>query len=136
MAINRSRPADSKGDSLTPHPQKLTVGDVKTSPAAPEDPEQPKYQQLDRVEARLREDQVAKLNELTKRVSKARTERSERITNNTLIRIAVDLLVKYEHGLVGNTEDDLRKAVLAAGDQAANAANKSGANRGKRGGKS
>ncbi|MFG2395203.1 hypothetical protein ACGFYF_41055 [Streptomyces lavendulae] len=71
-----------------------------------------KWTTLERKEVRLRADQLTDLTELRRRISAQRTDKSEIITDNTLIRIAVDLLLTQAVGrLKGNTEDELRKSL-------------------------
>lgn len=72
----------------------------------------PRYLTLTRTEARLREDQVAALAALRRRVAANRTDKSERITDNTLIRLAVDWLLQNGHLIEGDTEDEMRRALL------------------------
>ncbi|MFJ9662837.1 hypothetical protein ACIRPR_33420 [Streptomyces griseoflavus] len=72
----------------------------------------PRYQTFIRSEARLRDDQVAALAALRRRVSADRTDKAERITDNTLIRIAVDLLLRHGHQISGNTEAEMRRSLL------------------------
>jgi hypothetical protein len=64
-----------------------------------------------RLDARLRPDQVAALGELRRRVTAGRVDRAERITDNTLLRVAVDLLLAHADRLGGDTEDALRESV-------------------------
>lgn len=76
-----------------------------------------RYDQLERKEARLREDQVEELNRLARQLAKQARKRRpsgarpERITDNTLIRVAVDLLLSQSGRLRGTTEIELRKSV-------------------------
>jgi hypothetical protein len=72
----------------------------------------PKWTTLERKEARLRIDQLTDLTTLRKHVSAHRRDRSEIITDNTLIRVAVDLLMAHAHRLHGDTEEDLLNSVL------------------------
>lgn len=67
----------------------------------------PKYLQLERKEVRLRLDQMDSLTALIRRLNKLRKGRGERLTENTLIRIAVDLLLENSSQLQGTTEDEL-----------------------------
>lgn len=68
----------------------------------------PRYLQLVRKESRLRMDQVDALAVLTRQLGRRRTRRGgERLTDNTLIRVAVDLLLERADQLSGNTEDEL-----------------------------
>jgi hypothetical protein len=68
----------------------------------------PRYLQLVRKESRLRMDQIDALAVLTRQLGRRRTRRGgERLTDNTLIRVAVDLLLERAGQLSGNTEDEL-----------------------------
>jgi hypothetical protein len=69
------------------------------------------YTELVRKELRLHADQADELTVLATKVQRARKEKGERITDNTLIRVAVDLLLKRQKELVGSTEDELRVAL-------------------------
>ncbi len=73
--------------------------------------EVPKYLTLVRKEARLREDQLDNLTRLTRALNRKRKGTGERITENTLIRIAVDLLLNKSDELKGFTEQELRESV-------------------------
>ena len=70
----------------------------------------PKYLSFARKDTRLHEAQLDELAALTRKLNRRR-KGGERITDNTLIRIAVDLLLKHADELQGNTEDKLRKSV-------------------------
>lgn len=92
----------------------------------------PKWVTLERKEARLRADQLSDLAELRRHVSARRRDRSEIITDNTLIRVAVDLLLRgHAHRLRGDTEEDLLHSVLPKrrGAQAQEEAGQEGAGR-------
>lgn len=52
------------------------------------------------------------LADLARDVMDARTQKAERITENTLIRIAVDLLIAHPELLHGNTEQEIREGAL------------------------
>lgn len=72
----------------------------------------PKYQQLRRRESRVHHDQADALTLLTRRLNKARrqpdgTTVGERITDNTLLRVAIDLLLARSDDLRGTTEAEL-----------------------------
>ncbi|MEL6439141.1 MAG: hypothetical protein AAFQ80_07820 [Cyanobacteria bacterium J06621_8] len=72
----------------------------------------PNYQTFERKEARLRPDQIDQLTALERTLNRQRKGRSkERITSNTLIRIAVDLLLSRSNLLQGSTEAELSKSV-------------------------
>lgn len=73
--------------------------------------EVPKYLTLARKEARLREDQLDSLTSLARSLNRKRKSSGERITENTLIRVAVDLLMNQSAELKGATEQELRASV-------------------------
>lgn len=70
-----------------------------------------RYLSLERKEARLRTDQYAKLTEEARRLNRVKVAGGERITENTLIRVAIDLLFERANELTGSTEAELRKSV-------------------------
>ncbi|MFI5987102.1 chromosome segregation ATPase [Streptomyces sp. NPDC051555] len=61
----------------------------------------------------MRDDQYSELTSLARELMKARTRKSERITENTLIRVGIDLLVAHPELLAGDTEEELRVNALA-----------------------
>ena len=71
----------------------------------------PRYLQLERKELRIRVDQADELARLTRRINRSRQGAGERITDNTLIRVAVDLLLERSAHIAGTTEDELRKSL-------------------------
>jgi hypothetical protein len=85
--------------------QNTEVSDSNTS-------EVPKYLTLVRKEARLREDQLQDLTNLTRSLNRKRKGSGERITENTLIRIAVDLLMNQSDELKGTTEQELLASIV------------------------
>ena len=66
---------------------------------------------LVRKEARLRSDQLDSLTSLTRSLNRKRKGSGERITENTLIRVAVDLLMNQKSELDGTTEQELGASV-------------------------
>ncbi len=73
----------------------------------------PRYLQLERKEARLRTDQIDDLNTLTRQLNRQKRGKpsEERLTDNTLIRVAIDLLLQQKNSLKGTTEDELRDSL-------------------------
>jgi hypothetical protein len=75
----------------------------------------PKYLTLVRREARVHDYQAARLTELTRALNdrrrRGRSTVGERITDNTLVRVAIDLLLTRADDLAGVTEDDLRASL-------------------------
>ena len=69
--------------------------------------ELPKYLRLERKEVRLRIDQLDALSSLTRQLNRARRGKGERLTENTLIRVAINLLLENADQLQGITEDEL-----------------------------
>lgn len=76
--------------------------------------QQPRWTTLERKEARLRADQVGALSALRRRITDARQERHEIITDNTLICVAVDFLLHHGDSLGGDTEEALLRSVATA----------------------
>ncbi len=72
--------------------------------------ELPKYLTLIRKECRFRDDQIDRLTAIARQLNRRR-KGGERITENTLIRIAVDLLLSQEEKLSGVTELELLESV-------------------------
>lgn len=70
-----------------------------------------RYDQLERKEARLRPDQYTRLSSISRNLNRVRAGTGERITENTLIRVAIDLLLQRESQLAGATEADLRQSM-------------------------
>jgi hypothetical protein len=70
-----------------------------------------RYDELERKETRLRADQYGQLSDLSRSLNRLRAGNGERITENTLIRVAIDLLLSRETDLAGTTEIELRKSV-------------------------
>lgn len=73
----------------------------------------PKWKGLERKELRLRADQLDELARLRRTLNRQRAGDGERITENTLIRVAVDVLLARSGRLRGTTEDELRKSVTS-----------------------
>lgn len=73
-----------------------------------------KFARLTRKDTRIRADQDAALAALGKSLMRRRSVKAERITENTLIRVAIDLLLAHADELRGSTEDELRDSVTAA----------------------
>lgn len=70
------------------------------------------WSEYDRLEARLREDQVVQLDALVRRLNKQRSGPGERITKNTLLRVATDLLLAQGEAVTGGTEAEIRASVI------------------------
>jgi hypothetical protein len=97
------------GDLIKEETQRPEV-ELETVEPKSEQEELPKYLTLIRKETRLREDQLEKLTVLTRKLNRQRRG-GERITENTLIRVAIDLLLEQSEELKGSTESELREAL-------------------------
>jgi hypothetical protein len=71
----------------------------------------PRYLRLTRKEVRFREDQLDALDRVVRRLVRARRGGGERITENTLVRVAVDLLLERADALSGGTEAELLRSL-------------------------
>lgn len=81
--------------------------------AAPrrDEPPAPSYLRFVRKDTRLREDQLEALTSHARRLTRARRLAGGRITENTLIRIAVDLLLDRIERASGHDEPALLRSV-------------------------
>lgn len=74
--------------------------------------EVPKWKQLERKDCLLWPRQLDDLTALQRQLKSARCgSRGERITENTLVRVAIDLLMANAGQLQGSTEDELRQSL-------------------------
>lgn len=71
----------------------------------------PPYLRFERKEARLRADQLTGLTLRARQLNKTKDRDADRITDNTLIRVAVDLLLSRADQLSGGDEDALRRSL-------------------------
>jgi len=113
-AAPTTKPAASKKNATKAASRK--VQNSKTSKTAETvlagEGSSPKYASLVPKEARLREDQIAALNDLARTLGRNRSDKTERITSNTLIRIAIDHLLANKGDMAGETEEQLRANYL------------------------
>ena len=66
-----------------------------------------------RKETRLRQDQQNQLTLEARRLNRAKKSRAARITENSLIRVAVDLLLARIGDAAGDDEDAIRKSLTS-----------------------
>lgn len=108
---------DSTSEDTAVEEQATTAADAGEAPVAetpaPEQPAAvtPRFEDFVRKEARVREDQNEDLGRHARRLQRQRTAPGERITDNTLIRVAVDLLMTRVDELEGSTEAELRRSL-------------------------
>jgi len=113
VAHEESRPEDGGGDTVPPSSAKGSAGG---SAAAPElgrsGLARPKYLALQRKEARLRGDQMDALASLARRMNRGKAKRGgERITENTLIRVAVDWLLGQDEPVGASSEEEIKRGL-------------------------
>lgn len=104
-------PSDDKPDIEPETKSSATAQQASKKEASSAPPERVNFDDYERKEARLREDQVDDLAALVKRIKRTKKPGGERITDNTLIRVAVDMLLARKDELRGTTESELRKSV-------------------------
>jgi hypothetical protein len=106
-------PAEPEADD--PEAEPIVAPSEPAAPARRQSPKQPLYLQMERKETRIRTTQYDQLTTLSRRLNrkKPRGEGApkERITENTLIRVAIDLLLAQQGRLSGATEEELRQSV-------------------------
>lgn len=96
----------------TPAARRKAKPEAPVVPAPPAEPNgRAHYTELIRKELRLHPGQSAELTILTVTLHNAKRGRGERITDNTIMRIALDLLLERKHELKGTTEDELRASL-------------------------
>ena len=76
-----------------------------------EEPDTPAYLRYVRKETRLREDQQNQLTLQARRLNRAKKSQGARITENSLIRVAVDLFLAQIERAVGDDEDAIRESL-------------------------
>ena len=96
-----------------PAPRRVARGPRNAGTAGVTESQTPKWQRLERKELRLRADQLDELARIRRTLNRQRGGEGERITENTLIRVAVDMLLGRAGKLRGTTEDELRKSVTS-----------------------
>jgi len=105
--------AAEKPEPRRPVPRRVARGPRDTGTAGVTESQVPKWQRLERKELRLRADQLDELARIRRTLNRQRGGEGERITDNTLIRVAVDMLLGHAGKLRGTTEDELRKSVTS-----------------------
>jgi hypothetical protein len=105
--------AVEKPESRRSAPRRVARGPRDAGTAGVTESQIPKWQRLERKELRLRADQLDELARIRRTLNRQRGGEGERITENTLIRVAVDMLLGRAGKLRGTTEDELRKSVTS-----------------------
>lgn len=102
-----------KPEPRRPAPRRVARAPRDAGTAGVTESQIPKWQRLERKELRLRADQLDELARIRRTLNRQRGGEGERITENTLIRVAVDMLLGRAGKLRGTTEDELRKSVTS-----------------------
>ncbi|SDI92252.1 hypothetical protein SAMN04488693_13411 [Arthrobacter subterraneus] len=110
---SKSLPASEREGIASP-PESLTASDSVTTDSV--SLAVPKYLQLQRREARIHVEQADALTMLTRRLNSERrlpngSTVGERITDNTLIRVAIDLLLQRENEIRGASEEAIAQGL-------------------------
>jgi hypothetical protein len=105
-AARRAAPARPPASRRLPNSgsSEVQASEVRT-------PGLPKYKRLERKETLLWPDQLGELTVTRRMLNRGRGGAGERITENTLIRVAVALLMSRRAELAGTTEDELRRSL-------------------------
>lgn len=117
-AEGAGRPAEEATQPTAPPKAPARAARNTEPPAAPPEPPRiptvtaaARWIEFERKETRQRLDQLQWLESKRKELNAARAGRGERLTDNTLIRVAIDLLMKHGDELDGTTEDELRSSL-------------------------
>lgn len=99
---------------IAPAPEHSRLTDSVTTDSV--SPSMPKYLQLQRREARIHVEQADALTLLARRLNSERrlsdgTAVGERITDNSLIRVAIDLLLQRENEIHGTSEEAIAQGL-------------------------
>lgn len=108
--ISPPTPASSATSKTPAPPTRELLGALPVSDAAA--PTEPAYLGFVRKDTRLREDQLESLTREARRLNRAKRNNGLRITENTLIRLGVDLLLDRIDRASGDDEDALRESLL------------------------
>ena len=112
VAVAGSAPVATTPARATVPPMPATA--VPSEPVTPSAENlTPTYLRYVRKETRLREDQQNRLTLEARRLNRAKKNRGARITENSLIRIAVDLLLAQIGDAAGDDEDAIRKSMTS-----------------------
>jgi hypothetical protein len=116
------KPADGKGEAsssetpATEDSRSIVIKERRSIAAAKPEPakvitEPTPYLEFARKETRLREDQQNLLTQHARRLNRAKATGTPRITDNTLIRVAVDLLLARIDSATGDDEAAILKSL-------------------------
>lgn len=101
-----ANPAPAAAVQTKAQPASAVMGEDVPAPSV-----RPHYTQLVRKELRVFQDQAMDLKILTMTINNTKLGMGERITDNTLVRVAIDLLLERKADLSGTTESELRESL-------------------------
>ena len=104
-------PPKTKPKPTRAKPGVTKVIEKQNADSTVEDTHTPAYLRFVRKETRLREDQQNQLTQQARRLNRAKKNSGARITENSLIRVAVDLFLAQVDRAVGDDEDAIRKSI-------------------------
>lgn len=105
-------PAPTEPASPAAQPARRPARQSARNSAEAQTPGVPKFRTLERKELYLRLDQIDELTSLRRRLNRMRGRgNGERLTENTLIRVAVDLLLSQAGKLGGVDEEELKHSL-------------------------
>ena len=104
-------PAEVAAKVARPRSRVAPPIEKRTAKPPLEDPATPAYLRYVRKETRLREDQQNQLTLQARRLNRAKKRQGARITENSLIRVAVDLFLAQIERAVGDDEDAIRESL-------------------------
>lgn len=102
----KSEPAKSQRKPAAPKPATKTSAPAAAPPAGV-----PRYLTLVRKELRITEDQADHIGRTARSLNLARQGQGERITDNTLVRLGISLLIDRLGDLHGTTEAELYESL-------------------------
>jgi hypothetical protein len=102
---------DGPARSKTGRADNRVTADARSRPRDKAALEGVRFSDFQRKETRLRIDQQDALTEHARRLNRAKGAGGQRITDNTLIRVAVDLLLAKADRLAGHDETALRRSI-------------------------
>jgi len=103
-AVEAGRTARTEPTSAADEGPRVPSTQSRSHPAAQPNDDSSNYRHLVRKETRLREDQQNQLTVEARRLNRAKAAGTPRITDNTLIRVAVDLLLARIERASGDDE--------------------------------
>lgn len=112
-APQRPSPARTAAPAPSASPEPQNAPEVSVRPAE----RYRRFEDFERKDTRQRSEQIAWIEQKRKELNRTRAQAGERLTDNTLYRVAIDLLISRGDELAGTTEAELRASLgLEEGD--------------------